>query len=104
LTTGNYNPLALDTPARRALYDNLGCNETLALALDLAVQDSRQDAWRGNPMKVRKVKLAIKEVLHASTVPSPGRLIRESAAPYGEAEISIMADQILELVKNQHEY
>ncbi len=37
---------------KRALYNNLGKTESLALAVDLAVQGSRQD-WRGNPIKVK---------------------------------------------------
>jgi predicted metal-dependent hydrolase len=53
---GSEYPPALNTAATRALYDNLGRNEWLALAIDFAVQGSRQDEWRGNPMKVRKMK------------------------------------------------
>lgn len=40
------------SPARKALYDNLGQNAGLALAVDTAVLDSRQGDWRGNAMKI----------------------------------------------------
>ncbi|HXT37298.1 MAG TPA: HsdR family type I site-specific deoxyribonuclease, partial [Chloroflexota bacterium] len=52
-------PAALDTSARRALYDNLGRDEGQALAVDRAVRGSRQDGWRSNPLKVKMVRLAI---------------------------------------------
>jgi len=35
---GESYPKALNTPAKRALYDNLGKNEALALAVDSAVR------------------------------------------------------------------
>jgi type I restriction enzyme, R subunit len=62
-TTGQSYPRSLDTPAKRALFDNLNGDETLALAVDGAVRTSKQDDWRSNSFKVRKVKLAIKAVL-----------------------------------------
>ena len=55
-TAGQAYPKSLDTPAKRALYDNLGKNEALALTADSAVRASRQDDWRSNPIKIRKVR------------------------------------------------
>ena len=81
--TGGSYPGALNTPAKRALYDNLGKNEELALAVDNAVRETSQDDWRGNPFKLKKVKYAIKRALKK----------REDEA-----------EQVLELVKNQNEY
>jgi len=66
---GSSYPAALDTPVKRALYDNLGRDEARAMAVDRAVRASRQDGWRDNPLKVRKVKIAIKAALDA---PAPG--------------------------------
>jgi len=80
---GESYPRALDTPAKRALYDNLGKDEALALAVDGAVRASMQDDWRSNSLKVRMVKLAIKRVL------------RDEEA---------LTEQVLELVTNQREY
>ncbi len=36
-------PKALNTPGKRALYDNLGKDEALALAVDSSVRGSSQD-------------------------------------------------------------
>jgi type I restriction enzyme R subunit len=60
---GQTYPKSIDTRALRALYDNLHKNEALALKVDRAVQDSRQDDWRGHPLKTKMVKLAIKAAL-----------------------------------------
>jgi len=82
-TVGESYPRALNTPAKRALYDNLGMNEALALEVDRAVRGSRQDDWRSNAVKVKKVRIAIKAVFKGDEA---------------------LTDQILELVKNQHDY
>src|SRR5262249_43492612 len=58
-------PDALNTPAKRALYDNLGRNEKLALEVDRAVRAGMQDEWRSHPLKIRRVKLAIKRALES---------------------------------------
>jgi type I restriction enzyme R subunit len=79
---GSNYPASLDTPAKRALFDNLEQDEALALAVDQAVRSSRQDAWRDNKMKIKRVKLAIKQALDDDE-----RL-----------------DEIVELAINQHEY
>jgi type I restriction enzyme R subunit len=78
---GTY-PKALDTPAKRALFDNLE-NEALAQAVHAAVLKSRQDDWRNNPFKVKRVRVAIKQVL-------------------GDDEER--TERVLDLVTNQHEY
>jgi len=82
-STGYVYPTAMDTGAKRALYDNLGKNEALALAVDNAIHENRQDDWRSNPFKVKKVKLAIKSMLQ---------------------DDEELTEKTLELVKNQHEY
>jgi type I restriction enzyme R subunit len=48
---GESYPSAFNTPAKRALYDNLGKEETLALAVDSAVRECRQDDWRSNSFR-----------------------------------------------------
>jgi type I restriction enzyme R subunit len=80
---GTAYPSALDTLGKRALFDNLERSEVLALAVDQAVRDARQDGWRGNDFKVRRVRFAIK------------------AALGGDEEST---DRVLELVKKQNEY
>ena len=105
-------PVTMNTTARRALYDNLGKRHVLALAVDTAVLASRQDDWRGNAFKLKKVRNAIKAALQewaVSAQPNGGEeaggadQLRTEAGAYNaptEAEI----DRILELVKNQNEY
>ena len=75
-------PKLLNTRARRALYDNLGKDEQLAIALDAKIQQTKKDGWRGNRIKEREIRYAIYEVLQDVT----------------------LTNEILELVKNQDEY
>jgi len=76
-------PQALNTPAKRAIYDNLGNDETLALKVDAAVRETRQDGFRNHPIKLKQVKYAIKKV-----------------APLNDEAL----DRLLDIVKNQSEY
>ena len=64
-TEGASYPKSLNTAAKRALYDNLGKNESLALGIDGAVIASKQDDWRGNTFKIKKVRLAIKSAIES---------------------------------------
>jgi type I restriction enzyme R subunit len=75
-------PKSLDTPAKRALYDNLNNDENLALKVDKAVRSSKQDDWEHNTFKTKGVRFAIKDVLHDDQ----------------------LTERILDLVKNQQEY
>jgi type I restriction enzyme R subunit len=75
-------PKTLNSSAKRALYDNLGQDEELTMALDSEICHTKKDGWRGNIIKEREVKYAIK------------KHIKDDA----EAEL------VFELVKNQTEY
>jgi type I restriction enzyme R subunit len=114
---GQAYPKALDTQARRALYDNLGKDEALALAVDAAVLANRQDGWRSNPFKLKRVKLAIREAIQgrarvAVDAARTGRTDAGQAAdhrqpfalPSEEAALDALIERLLELVKNQREY
>jgi len=81
-TSGAAYPKSLNTRAKRALYNNLGNDEQLAISLDAAIQHTKKDGWRGNRIKEREVRYAISNV-----VPDQS-----------------LANQIFELVKNQDEY
>ena len=76
-------PKSLDSAARRALFDNLGKDELLAIRVDRAVRSSMQDGWRNNVMKSRRVRRAIADAL-------------------GEGEERI--ERVLDLVKSQNDY
>lgn len=80
---GESYPETLNTPAKRALYDNLRKDTALALTVDAAVRESKQDDWRSNSFKTRRVKFAIRNVLK---------------------DDDVLTEQVLELVKNQNEY
>jgi len=75
-------PKTLNTSAKRALYDNLGNDEQLALKLDEAIRNTKKDDWRGNRIKEREVRYVIR------------RYVTDAA------EIQ----RIFELIRNQSEY
>ena len=54
--TAEETPEKLDTPGKRALYNNLGNNEELALRVNEAVTKYSPDGWRGNEAKERTIK------------------------------------------------
>lgn len=83
--TGSY-PRKIDTPAKRALYDNVGSNAQLALAIDHAIRTTKKDNWVGNRLKEREVVNAIREQLEAYDVPT--------------VDVAV----VIELAKNQNEY
>lgn len=56
-------PAWADNGGRRALVDFFGPEDGLAAGVDQAVLNSKPDSWLGNPLKERKVKLAVKAVL-----------------------------------------
>jgi type I restriction enzyme R subunit len=59
---GGY-PSGIDTPGRKALFDNLDGDEALVLAVDGAVRATAPDGWRGNRMKERQVRNCVAEVV-----------------------------------------
>ncbi len=58
LGRASHYPQSLNSPAKRALYDNLNQNEELSLAIDDAIRRTKKDEWRGNKIKEREVKNA----------------------------------------------
>ena len=86
-------PSDIDSPGKRALYDNLDRNEDLALAVNTEVIRARQDDWRSNPVKIRKVRYAIKKALSAGE------------ATTGQAvDLEALTKKVIELVERQYEY
>ena len=57
-------PAALDTPGKRALYNNLGQTEAVALAVDMTVKSVRPDGWRGHQAKENAIKFALLPLLN----------------------------------------
>jgi type I restriction enzyme R subunit len=81
LTAASY-PASVNSPAKRALFDNLGKNEALAIAVDREIRLVKKDSWRGNKFKEKEVRNAIKE----------------------HVAVPILVDVIYDLVWNQNEY
>ena len=102
--SGEY-PARMNTPGKRALYDNLDKDEGLALAVDAAVRASRQDDWRSNPFKIRRVRNAIRDALEEHGA-QPGVVLEAPAAYDTKSSESLeeRVDRIFALVKNQDEY
>lgn len=75
-------PAALNSPAKRALYDNLDKDEELAIAIDTEIRQVKKDDFRGNKIKEREVRNAIREHINDEA----------------------MVDFVFDLVVSQHEY
>lgn len=58
-------PKTLDTPGRRALFNNLGHDEVLALKIDETVKHTRPDGWRGVQAKENVIKAALYGILQS---------------------------------------
>jgi type I restriction enzyme R subunit len=60
-------PEKLDTPGKRALWNNLGQNEEMALKIDASVRHVRPDGWRGVQAREQVIKNAIYGVVKDQT-------------------------------------
>lgn len=56
-------PGTLDSPGKRALWNNLGQDEALALQVDARVKEVRADDWRGVEPRERVIKQALYAIL-----------------------------------------
>jgi type I restriction enzyme R subunit len=76
-------PAPIDSPGKRAIYDNFGKDADFALEVHDAVMASKMDDWYANIFKIRAVRKAV----------------REATGEDGER-----LDAVMELVKEQREY
>lgn len=84
--TNTTYPSSINSPAKRALYDNLNQNEELALSMDTRIKETKKDGWRDNKFKLRQVKYAIAEELEKHNLDEPP------------------VEYILDIVKRHQEY
>lgn len=84
-SVSNY-PSVINSPAKRALYDNINRDENFVVELDEAIKKTKKDNWRGNPIKERAIKIAVAEILNKYNINHPD------------------IDTIFNLVRNQSEY
>ena len=75
-------PVALNTPGKRALFNNLSNDETLALKIDEVVRRVKPDSFRGNLAKERVIKAELFSILDS------------------ESEV----ERIFQIIVNQSEY
>ncbi len=80
---GSRYPASIDTPAKRALYDNLGRDEILANRIDTAIRYTKKADWIGDRFKEREVANAVREEIGG---------------------LNLDLAQIIELAKAQREY
>ncbi|MEA9413465.1 HsdR family type I site-specific deoxyribonuclease [Flavobacterium sp. PL02] len=85
-TTTDY-PTSINTNTKRALFDNLGRNENMAIDLDNKILTTKKDGWRDNIQKSKAVRNAITEVLNNYNITDENEIHR-----------------IFDVVKNQREY
>ena len=76
-------PGKIDSSAKRALYDNMGKDEDLAIRVDYAIRKTKKAYWVGDRIKERQIRFAIEEAIEP---------------------IELDVDGILEVAKNQSEY
>jgi len=79
---GRQYPASMDTPGKKALFDNLDDDEALAATVDAALRATAPHGWRGHPMKEKKVR----------------RCLEATMADAASVE------RIMEILKHQHEY
>ena len=97
-------PAELQTAAQRALFNNLGRNAVLALQVDAAILGSLQNGWKTNPLKTKRVRLAIRAVLaqaqsDAQAAAQPG--VQEPESTY---DLEAQTTRILDLALHQNDY
>ncbi len=104
-------PASLDTPAKKALYDNLYQNQAWALAIDEAIRGRLQDEWRNYPIRLRAARQLIKNAILGFGRPADSEEdggfelgTEPLRPPYLPEDIDVLTNRVLELVKNQHEY
>lgn len=94
-------PDVLVTVAQRALYNNLGKDEVLAMQIDKAVLSARRDDWRGNLQREREIKRGIYETLMSYQEETGLDVVNEPPAPYG---IENKVERIFKIVSDQPDY
>ena len=55
-------PSGINSDGKRALYDNLGNDETLALRTYIAIKENAEVGFRENPLRLRALKKALSKV------------------------------------------
>jgi type I restriction enzyme R subunit len=94
-------PEEIKTSAQKALYNNLGKDETLALLVDEAVLRSKRDGFRGNLAKEREIKFAIYNTLKGYSRGEDMVTLGDPPVPYGIEET---VERIFKIIVEQKDY
>ena len=98
---GNDTPSILTSSAQRALYNNLGKDENLAILIDKAVKVSKRDNWRNHLAKENEIKASIYNQLKSYQKETGRDIANEPPEPYG---IENKVENIFKIVKEQKDY
>ncbi|RYU62102.1 HsdR family type I site-specific deoxyribonuclease [Methylolobus aquaticus] len=96
------HPASLRTPAQRTLYNNLGEDEPLALAVDAAIMGSLQQGWKTHPIKTKKVRNAIRAALQSAHRARVGMGIHDD--PIDSYPLEAETERLLHLALHQDDY
>ncbi len=100
----NY-PSKLNTPALRALYNNLSKDESLATKIHTTVLDNRMDGFRDNPIKTKRIRIAIRYILAMQQpVLEKVGIAENKPGDWETRDLDREVDRIFDIVKNQNEY
>jgi type I restriction enzyme R subunit len=94
-------PKVLVTIAQRALYNNLGKDEKLAILIDEAVKTSKRDDWRGHLAKENEIKASIYNQLKSYQKETGIDVEDDWPEPYG---IENRVEFIFKIIREQKDY
>jgi type I restriction enzyme R subunit len=95
-------PTILNTPGRRALYNNLDNNDALAVKIDERIKKESPADWRGHTPKENVIKRHIFEILSAELKGVPAdELVAEPPEGYG---LKTKVEKIFNILNEQKEY
>ncbi len=97
-------PAEINSATQRALFNNLKRDAALTLKVDAAIHASRQDGWRDNTLKTRKVRHAIRLMLAPLMPLKSGLEAHETGTSPAPADLENETDRILDIARHQHEY
>jgi type I restriction enzyme R subunit len=75
--TSSKYPVTMDSPAKRALFDNLNSDENLVIKLDSDIRNNKKDDWRGDRIKEKGVRSIIRKHVPDSEVERIFNLVKE---------------------------
>ncbi|PKP33330.1 MAG: restriction endonuclease subunit R [Bacteroidetes bacterium HGW-Bacteroidetes-16] len=96
-------PETIKTPAQRALYNNLGKDENLAIQVDYSVREVKRDGWRGHLAKEREIKAGIYNTLKVYKENNQVTTTGEKDENYLK-NIEQEVEEIFKVIREQKEY